>query len=335
MTVYYIGSFPPIYGGVTIKNKNLYEALEGKLDLRKIDMNQIKRGNIPELLHFGWAMLTGRQYIIGLAGQRNRRQFTKLMYRFKRKAMARSVLLVMGGLVDDVVEAGPDFLKMFNGYQKTYVELPGMQKKLQCAGVTNCGIYPNGRPGPGDLPAPSMGVGSLKCVFFSIIQPEKGVDLILEAAKLLPQVEFHFYGEIRKDYEQAYLAEASRKSNVRYHGVFSGNADAVYKELSQYDVLLLPTRWKAEGLPGILVEAKIAGVPAVVSDHNFNREIVEHNCDGIVISEITVEKLIHALNDLDTDRQRLLEMKLASRESGKAYYIDSCAENVFRELKRG
>ena len=148
-------------------------------------------------------------------------------------------------------------------------------------------------------------------------------------------MQFHFYGEIRKDYEQEFRCAVHGISNVTYHGVFSGSTDAVYRELGQYDVLLLPTRWKAEGLPGILVEAKIAGVPAVVSDHNFNREIVEHNCDGIVISEITVEKLFHALNDLDTDRQRLLEMKLASRESGKAYYIDSCAENVFRELKRG
>lgn len=42
MKIYYIGSFPPIYGGVTIKNKNLYEALEGKLELRRIDVNRMR-----------------------------------------------------------------------------------------------------------------------------------------------------------------------------------------------------------------------------------------------------------------------------------------------------
>ena len=335
MKIYYIGSFPPIYGGVTIKNKNLYEALEGKLELRKIDMNRIKRGNLPELLRFGWAMVTGKQYIIGLAGQKNRRQFTKLMYRFKRTAMKRSVLMIMGGLVDDVVDAGPDFVKMFNGYRKTYVELPGMQRKLQSVGITNCAIYPNGRPRPGALPAISAGEGLLRCVFFSIIQPEKGVDLILQAAQRLTNMQFHFYGEIKKDYEAAFLEAVSRMDKVTYHGVFSGSADAVYRELCRYDVLLLPTRWKAEGLPGILVEAKIAGIPAVVSDHNFNAQIVAHERDGLVIRDVTAEKLTAALRSLESDRENLLNMKKDSRASAEKYYLDVCASDVLRELERG
>lgn len=335
MKIYYIGSFPPIYGGVTIKNKNLYEALEGKLELRKIDMNRIKRGDIREMLRFAWAMVTGKQYIIGLAGQKNRRQFTKLMYRFKRTAMKRSVLMVMGGVVDDVVEAGPGFVQMMNTYRKTYVELPGMVEKLESGGVTNAAIYPNGRPRPGILPVPGTGNGALQCVFFSIIQPEKGVDLILQAADSLPQVQFHFYGEVQKGYESQFLTSLQSKRNVTYHGVFKGNADAVYRELCQYDLLLLPTRWKAEGLPGILVEAKIAGVPAVVSDHNFNAQIVTHDHDGLVIQDISVEKLASALTELDNDRKRLLNMKTASRGSAERYYIDVCASDVIRELERG
>lgn len=335
MVTYYIGAFPPAYGGVTVKNKNLYEALERALTIRRIDMNRIKKGDIWEILRFAWAMLTGKQYIIGLAGPKNRLAFTKLLYRFKRRAMKRSVMLVMGGMVDDVVEAGPAFVRMFDTYRKTYVELPGMQRKLEQAGVTNCAIYPNGRPRPNEIPAPTLEEGTLKCVFFSIIQPEKGVDLILEAASQLPQMEFHFYGEVKKDYKQEYLAEIGCRSNVCDHGVFSGSADAVYKELSRYDVLLLPTRWKAEGLPGILVEAKIAGVPAMVSDHNFNREIVRHGYDGIVLREATVEKLAAVLRELDGDREKLQSLKKASRVSAEGYYIDVCAAAVIRELKRG
>ena len=335
MKIYYIGSFPPTYGGVTIKNKNLYEALQGRLDIRRIDMNRIKRGNIREMLRFGWAMLTGHQYIIGLAGQKNRRQFTKLMYRFKRKAMERSILFVMGGIVDDVVDAGVDFVRMFNTYAKTYVELPGMLAKLCDAGVTNCSIYPNARPRPSHLFSPMAGEEPLKCVFFSIIQPEKGVDLILQAARKLPRVLFHFYGEIKKDYEQDFYAAVREASNVAYHGVFSGSADAVYQELGQYDVLLLPTRWKAEGLPGILVEAKIAGLPAVVNDHNFNREIVSHGQDGLVISEITADKLVTAIKELDCDREQLLAMKYTARKMAEEYYIENYVEDVIRVLERG
>lgn len=335
MKIYYIGSFPPAYGGVTIKNKNLYEALQGRLDVRRIDMNRIKRGNIREMLRLGWAMLTGRQYIIGLAGQKNRRQFTKLMYRFKRKAMERSVLLVMSGIVEDIIQAGPAYMAMFNTYRRVYVELPGMARKLTEAGVTNAAVYPNCRLRPDTFQPITARSDTLQCVFFSQIEPDKGVDRILEAAKALPQVEFHFYGKAVEAYRQTFLAAVDKLDNVRYHGVFTGSSEAVYAQLNQYDVLLLPTRCKTEGLPGILIEAKIAGIPSILSGINYNREIVSHGIDGLILREDSAGCLVQAISALDSDRQRLLGMKHASRDSARSYYIDKRAEEIFRLLERG
>lgn len=332
MAIYYIGSFPPAYGGVTIKNQNLYEALKDQLDLRKIDMNRIKRGDIREILRFGWAMLTGKQYIIGLAGQKNRRQFTKLMYRFKRKAMSRSVLLVMSGIVDDVIGAGADFLRMFNSYRKTYVELPGMRDRLEQAGVTNAAVYPNARPRPRRPEPVRTGDGPLRCVFFSQIEPDKGVDRILAASMLLPEFRFDFYGRIVPNYREKFQGEMVKEENTCYHGVFTGDANAVYEELSRFDVLLLPTRCKTEGLPGILIEAKIAGIPAVVSATNHNREIVSDGTDGFVLVEDSVQCLVSALRRLDGNREMLLRMKQAARESAESYYIDVCAQSLIRDL---
>lgn len=335
MKIYYIGSFPPTYGGVTIKNKNLYEAMEQELDLRKIDMNRIKRGDVRELLRFAWAMLTGKQYVIGLAGQKNRRQFTKLMFRFKRKAMQRSVLLVMGGIVEDITQAGSEYMSIFSTYRRVYLELPSMVRNLADAGVTNAAVYPNGRPRPQILEPIISSNGPLRCVFFSQIEPDKGVDRILEAAELLPNVEFDFYGRIVPTYEAGFFAEISGMDNVHYHGVFTGNSEMVYKELNQYDVLLLPTRCKTEGLPGILVEAKIAGIPAIVSAINHNREIVEDGVDGIILARDTADFLVSALNKLDADREKLLSMKQASRASAQRYYIDVCAASLIKDLERG
>ena len=134
-------------------------------------------------------------------------------------------------------------------------------------------------------------------------------------------------------YRDAFFTAVHEKDNVTYHGVFTGDADAVYRELCQYDALLLPTRWKAEGLPGILIEAKFAGVAAVVSDHNFNREIVAHNQDGIVIEEVTADKLIMALQKLDDDREKLLHMKFTARSMAEKYDIDVCASEVLQVLE--
>ena len=191
---YYIGPFPPAYGGVTIKNKNLYHELSNAIDVRKIDLNRVKQGSPRELLRFAWAMLTGKQYVIGVSSFKNRRTVTKFLYQFKRNAMRRSVLVVMGGVIDDVIAEGADFIRMFNTYRRIFVELPGMLEKLKVADVRNVAIYPNGRPRPDVLPRLTTGNKPLKSVFFSIIQPEKGVDLILEAAQKLPHMQFHFYG---------------------------------------------------------------------------------------------------------------------------------------------
>lgn len=335
MAIYYIGAFPPSYGGVTVKNQNLYEALPGHLKVRRIDMNRVKRGDVREILRFGWAMVTGKQYIIGLAGQKNRRKFTKLLHRFRRRAMERSVMLVMGGLVEDMIEAGPGFLTMMNRYRRVFVETSGMKEKLEGAGAVHVGIYPNARPRPTELQTQHMGEEALKAVYFSIIQPEKGVDLILQAAQMLPELEFHFYGEIRRDYERQFRIAVDGQENVYYHGVFTANADALYRELGQYDVLLLPTGWKAEGLPGILVEAKMAQLPAVVSDHNFNREIVTHELDGLVLRERTAEALTQALSELNEDRHRLGALKRGAMSQAEKYDIARCVQEVILALERG
>ena len=39
MAVYFLGAFPPTYGGVTIKNESLYQALSKYIDLKKVDFN--------------------------------------------------------------------------------------------------------------------------------------------------------------------------------------------------------------------------------------------------------------------------------------------------------
>lgn len=333
MKIYYIGAFPPVYGGVTIKNQNLYEELERKLDIRKIDMNRIKRGNIKEILRFLWAMLTGQQYVIGLAGQKNRRHFTELMYRFKRRAMRRSVLIVMSGIVEDMILAGPDFLSKLNTYCGVYLEFPCMAQKLETVGVTNAAVYPNGRPRPNTLEPVSVNNDQLQCVFFSLIEQEKGVDRILNAAEALPGVQFHFYGKIVQKYRHIFLENLQSRNNISYHGVFQGSTEEVYSILGCYDVLLLPTRRKTEGLPGILIEAKIAGLPCVISNLNYNSHIVKNGVDGFLLDADSEECLISALQELSESREKLLEMKLASRASAEKYYIDVCAKDIISRIK--
>lgn len=335
MSIVYMGAFPPGYGGVTIKNRNLYLALQKELPLKQVDFNQVKRKNIKEamrlLLH---AINPWDRLVIGVSGKGTRKRLTQLLYYFNRTAMKKSILIVMGGTASHDMAIDSEYRKCAKAYKKIYVETPGMKEEMEKAGFENVAIYPNGRFRP-TKPVPKVvSDGILRCVFFSLIQPEKGADLVLEAAASLPQVQFTFYGQIVDNYRESFLKEVNRLPNVSYQGVFQGSSEEVYAELAKYDVLLFPTRWVAEGVPGILVEGKIAGLAEIVSNHNYNAEIVTDGYDGIVLKNNTAQNLAVAIQKLVRERTFLEKMKHESRKSAEFYYIENYLKNITVELER-
>lgn len=336
MKVFYLGAFPPGYGGVTIKNKNLYEALSTKIEISKVDFNLVKRKNIKETVRLIVALLgRNNRFVIGVSGKQTRKRFTQLLYYINRKAMNYSLIFLMGGTAANDIASDPEYLKCASGYKMIYAETQGMIKTLEDAGLHNAGYYPNGRFKPKKQVEVREKDGRLKCVFFSAIHPEKGVDIILSAAESLPDISFGFYGTVDKDYRAEFGRFVDRLPNAEYYGVFTGNAEAVYKELFQYDVLLLPTRWKAEGVPGILVEAKIAGLVEVVSNHNYNSELVHDQVDGVVLPTSNIENLVSTLNNLKKDKELLLRLKEGSFLSAESFYIDNYIEDILKEIIEG
>ena len=131
----------------------------------------------------------------------------------------------------------------------------------------------------------------MRCVFFSLVSKVKGAGLVLDAAKELPQVEFHFYGRVEEDFKDEFERRLAKLPNSSYHGVFDSVKDDVLAELNQYDLHMLPTSWPNEGVPGVLVETKMAAVPSIVSDCCHNAEIVRDGADGIVGGSRFAERL--------------------------------------------
>lgn len=106
----------------------------------------------------------------------------------------------------------------------------------------------------------------------------------------------------------------------------------MYTLLNLYDVLLLPTRWKAEGDPGILVEAKMAGLPAIVSNVNYNAEIVEDGVSGIVLRHLDTETLVLAIQAIDRDRDWLTLLKKGALQSAESYIADRYVDEIVSKI---
>lgn len=333
MGVYYIGIFPPKYGGVTIKNKNLYQVLSEQINVKKIDLNKIKRFDLVEAVKLCIVLLNREnKLIIGIAGQR--RLFSKVLYYLNRKCMKKSVIFVMGGLAAKEIADDSKYTKYMKSYKKIFVETKGMQKELEQVGFANVEIYPNARYRPQKKMEPQKNNNNpIKCVFFSFIDETKGADIVLESAVKTTNIEFHFYGEIGEVFKKCFFDSIAMCDNIYYHGVFKGTDNEVYEELRKYDVLLLPTKWKAEGIPGILVESKIACIPAIVSDVNYNKEIVINGTDGIVLKKNNSNHLSQAIEKLNEKSELLLQMRSECKKESEQYYIDTYLDLILNSLE--
>lgn len=330
MKVRYIGNFPPPYGGVTIKNQLLWESISRHLSIERLKESEGMPKKLHRFCNMLLAVTSRKPLVIGVSASGGKsRLLTRLLYTFNRRIMKQSLYFMMGGLEAGRIAADPTEIKWYQNYRKIYVETASMAKCLEEAGFTNVGCFPNCRHKPEQERKISENKDSfLNCVFFSLIQPTKGVEDILAAAQMLPQVRFAFWGHISSEYQDAFLRKINDYPNVQYLGVFRGSNAEVYEELSKYDVLLLPTKMTTEGVPGILAEAKISGIPSIVSSLCYNAEIIEDGVSGIVLKENTAEALAEAIARYDGDRDLLYRHKKGALCSAEAYYV----ENYLKEI---
>ena len=81
--------------------------------------------------------------------------------------------------------------------------------------------------------------------------------------------------------EEAALSAALRTEGVSYAGSY-GSAEDALRVLSTYDMLLLPSWYEGECMPGVVIEGLFAGLPAVVSDFGDLPAVVIDGVTGYV-----------------------------------------------------
>lgn len=331
--LYYIGRFAPPYGGVTIKNELLYKKILSKISIKKINTGQLKISKIKNIVYFLIVLLKrNNRFVLGVSATW-RKLLSAFLYYFNRDSMNKTLLIVMGGEFADIIYKDRSYKKWISNYKQIYVETLSMKYKLEKLDINNVSVYPNCREKPKDEILINKREGKLRCVFFSMIYPEKGVDIILEAAAGLSKIEFDFWGDINTNYKEEFLQTISKLSNCRYRGVFKSNEDNVYQLLNSYDVLLFPTRCKGEGVPGVLIEAKLSGLPAIVSNLAYNAEIVKNATEGIVLKENSNLCLKETIELLDKDRDLLNSLKIGSHKSAGKYYIENYIDIIKKDLE--
>ena len=122
--------------------------------------------------------------------------------------------------------------------------------------------------------------------FAGRLSKEKGVELLAETAKLLPQYTFMVAG----DGPDKHLLE--NIENVKLVGFLSGQN--LIDFIAKAKVLAVPSIWY-ENCPLSILEAQCMGVPVITMNHGGMAELVEDGVTGILVKESTPQAFASGL----------------------------------------
>ena len=146
------------------------------------------------------------------------------------------------------------------------------------------------------------------------VMKQKGVDWIFDMADYIKknglQEKFSiiFFGPEDNEDKQYFESNVAKYGFVEYRGALQPNE--IHETLSNYDVMLLPTHFYTEGLPGSVVDAYISGIPVIVTEWKHSHEFVDDGKSGFIVPfENGKQQMIDRVIYLEKDRNLLKRMK--------------------------
>ncbi len=163
------------------------------------------------------------------------------------------------------------------------------------------------------------------------ISPEKGISVLLAAAKRLPHISFQIAGQMREGYNK----ELEIPDNVILKGML--NAEAMKTFYSQAR-LYLHTSICYEGFPMVFPEAMAFKLPIIAPKMAGYPEIAEHNFNGLLFKPKDVEHLKKLILSIWDDEVKLKHLgnngfiKMKEKYSPETYFesLKSTYQSIFK-----
>lgn len=176
-----------------------------------------------------------------------------------------------------------------------------------------------------------LGENELTIGFIGAIVPPKGIDLIIQALKLIPdemKVKLEIFGDLNSD--KKYVSKLKRLSNgmnnVNFNGKFD-NGD-IEKIFDKFDVLVVPSKWQ-ENAPVVIREAFNFSTPVLASDVGGVPEVVINSKNGFIFESENPQSLSKLIIDICSKK-----IDLSDLEFSKPKDIKEDAEAIIREYDR-
>lgn len=323
------------FGGETLKNNYFIEYLKKKeINLEILDIELIKKNKFLLVLLLIKAALNPKikKVIISKADHGANiiiKIFNRLNF-FKKEIH----YFVIGGKIHTRIKDNYFDKKEYICLKKIYVESKEMKKTLEEYNVSNVEYLPNFKDFKIRKYKKKKIQKPLKCVFFSRIIPEKGVDMIFDALKNINiknvEMNVDFYGPISNEYESKFFENLENENTATYKGILNIQDEKTFDILSEYDLMLFPTYWEGEGFPGTLIDSFIAGIPILASEWNYNSEIITEDT-GYLFEAQNQEEFLKMLKNIFNDLDGLTNKRKQCLEEAKKYHVDNVLKKFNKE----
>ena len=284
--------------GQTVKTKAIYDAFQdyGFKNVDKIDTYYIKKNPIVFCGEFLVGLIRDKKYIVLLSSNGRRVLFPVLsfMSRYLHKEVYHYGI---GGRLAREVSEKPKRKKYVSSFKSNWMESVELADKLQQLGVRNAVYLPNFKKLNimKEIDLQTYYNPPYRLCTFSRVMKEKGIEDAIAAVGNINDkygkeiVTMDIYGAGEKEYLQKLDGILQNAPSCHYCGVVAANESV--EVLKDYYLLLFPTHWKHEGIPGTIIDALSAGVPVVARRWQYCDEMLQHKVTGYIYDFDEPEKL--------------------------------------------
>lgn len=239
---------------------------------------------------------------------------------------------VIGGHLYDNILNKKWTINTYARLKKIYVEANELKDKLNTLGINNVETIRNFRKVE-PFENQYKKDGKIKFVFYARIIKEKGIEDAVELVKRLNNENINCILDIYGQGDKNYIEELKTKfnKNISYCGEIKPNNKVEYEILSKYDILLFPTKFISEGLPGSLIDSYIASLGVIASNWIFAKEYIKDGENGYIYKFDDIDDMYNKTVDM-IKNNKISKFKQKSKELSKDFLIENVLNDFNNEI---
>ena len=173
------------------------------------------------------------------------------------------------------------------------------------------------------------------CVYTGHLYRDRGIEYILKAAKLLPNMNFIIVGGWEKDVEYyKSMADGFKLKNVIFFGYVPHSKIPLFQFSADILLMQYSRRTSHAGLcsPIKLFEYMAAGRPIILPDLKVLKEIITHKKNGYIIKPDSMTGLVNAIKKISSQPSLSMSLGKNARKDSKRYEWKNRAKRILRRV---